>query len=166
MHQDKLEPTEAHAVRVWESIGERNWETERKWMLTAFKTPMKILCHCFLPALLLASAISHHSVYCMSVCFQASQSGSVTLCCFSSWLLLFLLHSPSLFYLFYPTFPLCHHPTVFFTPLSLLPLFWIALMLTFPQHPCSVIAFLISSYSCHKQLLPTPVLLTGRGGVG
>lgn len=146
-----------------------DWETERKWMLTVFKTPMRILGHCFLSALLLASAISHHSVYCMPVGFQASQSGSVTLCCFSSWLLLFLLHSPSLFYLLSYIPSPSRHPTVFFcffTPLSLLPLFWIALMLTFPQYPCSVIALLISSYSCHKQLLPTPVLLTGRGRVG
>lgn len=118
MHQDKVKPAEAHAGRVQESTGKRDWETERKWMLTAFKTPMRILCHCFLSAPLLASAISHHSVYCMPVCLQASQSGSVTLCCFSSWLLLFLLHSPSLFYLFYPTFPL---PVII--PLSFLPLF-------------------------------------------
>lgn len=136
-------------------------------MLTAFKTPMRILCHCFPSALLLASAVSHHSVCCVPVCFQASQSGSVTLCCFSSWLLLFLLHSPSLFLslLSYISSP-SRHPTVFFSPCSLLPLFGIALMLTFPQHPGSVVAFLISSYSCHKQLLPTPVLLMGRGGVG
>ena len=77
----------------------------RERMLTAFKTPMGILCHCILSPLLLASTISRHSV-CVCVS-QASQSGSVTLCCFSSWLLLSSFHHPFLSHsVFYPTFPL------------------------------------------------------------
>lgn len=36
---------------------------ESEWMLTAFKAPVGILCHCILSPQLLASTISHRSVY-------------------------------------------------------------------------------------------------------
>lgn len=62
--------------------------------------------YCYWPPLSL-------SIACVSVCLQASQSGSVTLCCFSSWLLLSSFHHPFLLALLYPTFPL-----PFFIPLS------------------------------------------------
>lgn len=85
-------------------------------MLTAFKTPVGILCHCILSPLLPPLSLT---VACMSACLQASQSGSVTLCCFSSWLLLSLFHHPFLSHsFFYPTFPL---PIFILLPLSLSP---------------------------------------------
>lgn len=48
---------------------------KRARMLTAFKTPMGILCHCILSPPLLASAISQHSV---CVCLSPSLSERIS----------------------------------------------------------------------------------------
>lgn len=112
-----------------------------------------------------------HSIACVSVCLQASQSGSVTLCCFSSWLLLSSFHQPfPSRSVFYPTFPL-----PFFIPLSPFSLF---LSLFFLLSPVSASVELPTvALFCHlpalsrrpatsSSLLPTPLLLTGRRGGG
>lgn len=133
-------------------------------MLMALKTPMGILCHCILSPLLLVSTISQRNV---CVCFQASQSGSVTLCCFSSWLL-----PPSipfslclLSYISTPL-PFFNSLSPFFLFISLVCSLCLLPMLNFPQFPCPVISLLhFILFSCGRPPLPffLLVLLTGRG---
>lgn len=110
-----------HAVltlKEGKSKGMRNEGRER--MLTAFKTPMGILCHFILSPPLLASTISQHSV-CLSVSkplradqspIAASASGCFsphsTIRCFLalSFILHSYSHSSSHFLLFFPPRPL------------------------------------------------------------
>lgn len=140
-------------------------------MLTAFKTPMGILCHCILSPLLLASTISQHSV-----CFWLSPNLSERI---SHPLLLQLLAaslpiSPSVPLL------LCllsyiSTPPPFFIPLSpfFLPLTLFYFLFGLVASHVELLTF---SLSCHlpppshpllpttSSLDPTPLLLIGRGG--
>lgn len=73
------------SVKEAESKGTRNGERKRCWQhlkLSWESCATASYLHHYWPPLSL-------SVACVSVRLQASQSGSVTLCCFSSWLLLF-----------------------------------------------------------------------------
>lgn len=74
MHQDKSVPAcSPHTLREGKSKGMR--DEGRARMLTAFKTPMGILCHFILSPLLLASTISQHSV---CVCLSPSLSERIS----------------------------------------------------------------------------------------
>ena len=64
---------QSSTLREAESKGMRDGGRER--MLTAFKTPMGILCHCIPSPLLLASTISQHSV---CVCLSPSLSERIS----------------------------------------------------------------------------------------
>lgn len=79
MYEDKQCQHAVLTLREGESKGMRERAKargiERRWMLTAFKTPMGILCHCILAPLLLASTISHHSMY---VCLTPSLSERIS----------------------------------------------------------------------------------------
>jgi len=103
MHRDKSVPAcNPHTKRARHG----GIEGERERVLTAFKTPLGILCHCILSALLLASTISQHSVR-LSVCkpLRADQSP------FAASAPHFL--SPSAFYLPFQLLffiPLSSHP--------------------------------------------------------
>lgn len=116
--------------------------------------------------LLLASTISQLER--VSVCFQDSQSGSVTLCRFSSWLLPPAV--PLSLCVFYPAFQLPSHSSShlllfsfssFFSSLvsscAELPTVSLSCYLPPPSH-------LVLSRLTTSCLLPTPLLLTGRGG--
>lgn len=103
-----------------ESKGMRDGGRER--MLTAFKTPMGILCHCILSPQLLASTISQHSV---CVCLSPSLSERISHPLLLQLLAASLLIPPSV------SFSLCllsYIPTTlpFFIPLS--PLFFFLLL--------------------------------------
>lgn len=63
-----------HAILTLRGREQRH-ERWRERMLTAFKTPMGILCHCILSQLLLASTISQHSV---CVCLSPSLSERIS----------------------------------------------------------------------------------------
>lgn len=144
----------------------------REQMLTAFKTPMGILCHCILSPLLLASTISQHSV-CQSVSkplradqspFAASAPG-----CFSP-------HSTSRSFLTLPFIPHFHrrsssHFLIFF-PLSVV-FFLVPLVSPSVELPTFSLSchlpppfILLSCGPTTSSLLPTPLLLTRRGGGG
>lgn len=102
------------------------------------------------------------SMACVSVCLQASQSGSVTLCCFSSWLLRSSLPPTILFsrLVFIPLFPF-----FFLLPYSCVPFshwsLW-SLPLCWTSHSFLALSSNSSILSCHLLLLPTPLLLTGK----
>lgn len=133
----------------------------RERMLTAFKTPMGILCHCILSPLLLASTISQHGV-----CVSLSPSLSERI---SHPLLLQLLAASLLTFTNHPFFSLSLHSTFFLfsfyyhTPvlLSLTGFFGLFLCVELPtaSKPCH-----LTPPSClaTSSLLPTPLLLTGR----
>ena len=112
------------------------------------------------------------SIACVSVCLQASQSGSVTLCCFSSWLLLSSFHHPALSsalpFLSYISTPLLFFPHPSYS-LFLFPLLFLWSLPVFPQFPRPMISLLhLLSLSLlgppttttTSSLLPTPLLLT------
>lgn len=105
-------------------------------MLTPFKTPMGILCHCILSPVLLASTISQHSV---CVCLSPSLSERISHPLLLQLLAASLLIPPSapffLGLLSYVSTPILH-PTFSFSFLSSLP------VLNFPQFPCPTISFL------------------------
>lgn len=137
--QDKSVPAcNAHAQR-----GERERGCWRHLKLAWESCATASYLHRYWPSL-------SHSVACVSVCLQASQSGSVTLCCFSSWLLRSSLHHPLLsrsvsFILHFHSsiIPLSLlffllHSLLFFSFWSL----WSFPMLNFPQFPCPVISLL------------------------
>lgn len=148
----------------------------RERMLTAFKTPMGILCHCILSPLLLASTISRHSVcVCVSLKplradqspFAASAPG-----CFShrstirsSLTLSFIPHfhfSPILHptFSFFFSFPISS--VILFSLASScveLPTVFLSCHLPPPSH-------LVLLWPTTSSLLLTPLLLTGRGGGG
>lgn len=122
-------------------------------MLTAFKTPLGILCHCILSALLLVSTISQHSVR-LSVCkpLRADQSP------FAASAPHFL--SPSAFY---PPFQLLFFiPSPLSSPLPSHPLsfmfwcLWSLPVFNFLQFPCPIISLLHLLLVLSRPNLPPP----------
>lgn len=98
---------------AWGMEGESGcwWHLKLPWESCATASYL----HRYWPPLSLAIA-------CVSLCLQASQSGSVTLCWFSSWLLPSSFHHPFLSCsVFYPTFPLLSHSSSYFLLFSLSP---------------------------------------------
>ena len=170
VHQDKLVPACLHTQEKGGSKAVSEGWRERADADGIYKVPwvscaVAAYLHYYWPPLSLSLA-------CVSVCLQASQSGSVTHCCFSSWLLLCSLHHPLLSHSVF-TFPLLSHSSSHFLlfllllllpplPLVVLPVF------NFPQFPCSCHlpppSGLVLLQPTTSSLLPTPLLLTGRGG--
>lgn len=145
-------------------------------MLTAFKTPMGILCHCLLSPPLLASAISQHSArFCLSPNLSERISHPLLLQLLAASLLI----SPSaplllclLSYISTPP-PFFSLLSAFSLPLTsfIFIFFWVwsLPMLNFPQFPCPVISLPhLILFSCCRPppllILLLSLLLIGRGG--
>lgn len=112
------------------------WGIERGCMLTAFKTPMGILCHCILAPLLLASTISHHS---MHVCLTPSLSERISHSLLLQLLAASLLFLPSIPFwlclLSYILLPILYHflsSPIFFSSSSSLWSLWCLPVLNLP----------------------------------
>lgn len=153
-HQDKSVPA-CNPQSKKQRVRARGMERE-KAMLTAFKTHGNhVHLHHYWPPLSL-------SVACVSVRLQASQSGSVTLCCFSSWLLLFSIP---------PSVPLllCLLSYIFTPPPFFIPLpsfssfifFRVCLFLTRVELPTVGLILLLPTTSSFH---PTLLLLIGTEG--
>lgn len=127
-------------------------------MLTAFKTPMGILCHCILSPLLLASTISQHSM-CLSPSLSERISHPLLLQLLAASLLIPPSVPFSLCLLSYISTPILH-PTfllIFPPPFS----FWSLPVLNFPQFPCPVISLLhLILLSCGRPPPPSFPLLS------
>lgn len=157
-HQDKSVPA-CNPQSKKQRVRARGMERE-KAMLTAFKTHGN---HVLLHPISTTIGLRYLSaVVCVSVRLQASQSGSVTLCCFSSWLLLFSIP---------PSVPLllCLLSYIFTPPPFFIPLtsfssfifFRVCLFLTRVELPTVGLILLLPTTSSFH---PTLLLLIGTEG--
>lgn len=117
-------------------------------MLTAFKTPMGILCHCILSPPLLASAISQHGVcVCLSPSLSERISHPLLLQLLAASLLIPQSAPFSLCLLSYISTPILYPSFSFFSLFLSLVFFslwflWSLPVLNFPQFPCRIISLL------------------------
>lgn len=140
-------------------------------MLTPFKTPMGVLCHCILSPVLLASTISQHSV---CVCLSPSLSERISHPLLLQLLAASLLIPPSapffLGLLSYVSTPILHPTFSFSFPSSLLFVSLVSPSVELPTVSLSYHLFppppLVLSRPTTSSLLPTPLLLTGQRGGG
>lgn len=146
------------SVKEAESKGTRNGERKRCWQhlkLSWESCATASYLHHYWPPLSL-------SVACVSVRLQASQSGSVTLCCFSSWLLLFSI--PPSVPLLLGLLSYIFTPPPFFIPLpsfSSFIFFRVCLFFTRVELPTVGLILLLPTTSSFH---PTLLLLIGTEG--
>lgn len=170
MHQDKSVPAHSPHSQRGRELKHEGWRG--RTMLTAFKTPMGILCHCILSAPLLASTISQHSVrFCLSPNLSDRISHPLLLQLLAASLpispsiplllcLLFYISTPPPFFI--PLSPFSLPLTLYFlfglvASRVELPAFSLSCHLPPPSH-------LVLLLPTTSSLDPTPLLLIGRRG--